>query len=112
MEQKEICNWKIYRTRFLVQARQLTASISIIDASGREQFGGKGDYLVICSDGSKRIAPREIFEDVYVEMETASPSQLSVSVDLVGEISNPNESAPVSPFGAAPYNAALSTVGP
>jgi hypothetical protein len=99
MEQKETCNWKIYRTRFLVRARQLTASISIIDASGREQFGGKGDYLVICSDGSKRIAPREIFEDVYVEMES-SPSQLSASIDLPPEISDQNESPCSSRFGA------------
>jgi hypothetical protein len=36
--------------------------------SGKEQSGNQGDYLVECSDGSHRIAPRQIFEDIYVEM--------------------------------------------
>lgn len=35
---------------------------------GREHRGQKGDYLVESSDGMSRIAPREIFEDVYVPM--------------------------------------------
>jgi hypothetical protein len=61
--------WKTYRTRFLVRARQLNEPAVVIDASGREQVGTPGDYLVECSDGSRRIAPRQIFEDVYVEME-------------------------------------------
>jgi hypothetical protein len=61
--------WKIYRTRFLVRARQLNEPAVVIDASGREQIGNPGDYLVECSDGSRRVAPRQIFEDVYVEME-------------------------------------------
>jgi hypothetical protein len=63
--------WKTYRTRFLVRARQLSEPAAIVDASGREQVGNPGDYLVECSDGSKRIAPRHIFEDIYVEMERA-----------------------------------------
>jgi hypothetical protein len=63
--------WKTYRTRFLVRARQLNEPAVVIDASGREQIGSPGDYLVECSDGSRRIAPRQIFEDVYVIMETA-----------------------------------------
>jgi hypothetical protein len=66
--------WKLYRTRFLVRARQLTSDMTIIDASGREQCGREGDYVVVCSDGTKRIAPRQIFEDVYVIMETAAPT--------------------------------------
>lgn len=61
--------WKTYRTRFLVRARRLSEPAAILDASGREQVGNPGDYLVECSDGSKRIAPRHIFEDIYVEME-------------------------------------------
>jgi hypothetical protein len=61
--------WKTYRTRFLVRARQLNEPAVVIDASGREQIGSPGDYLVECSDGSRRVAPRQIFEDVYVEME-------------------------------------------
>ena len=60
--------WKIYRTRFLVRARQLSAPFSIVDGAGKEQSGREGDYLVECSDGSHRIAPRLIFEDIYVEM--------------------------------------------
>jgi hypothetical protein len=65
--------WNIYRTRFLVKAKQLTQPISFIDALGREHNGQAGDYLVEWSDGSRRIAPREIFEDVYVPMGPAAP---------------------------------------
>jgi hypothetical protein len=39
-----------------------------VDGSGKEQSGREGDYLVECSDGSRRIAPRDIFEDIYVDM--------------------------------------------
>ena len=60
--------WNIYRTRFLVKAKQLTQPISFIDALGREHNGQAGDYLVEWSDGSRRVAPRKIFEDVYVPM--------------------------------------------
>ncbi|MGA9814863.1 MAG: hypothetical protein WBQ64_18925 [Terriglobales bacterium] len=60
--------WQVYRTRFLIRARQLTASLEFRDALGREHRGQKGDYLVESSDGTLRIAPREIFEDVYVTM--------------------------------------------
>jgi hypothetical protein len=61
-------DWNIYRTRFLVKAKQLTHPVSFIDALGREHSGQSGDYLVEWSDGSRRVAPREIFEDVYVPM--------------------------------------------
>jgi hypothetical protein len=61
--------WKVYRTRFLVRARQLCAPLSIVDGAGKEQSGREGDYVVECSDGSHRIAPRQIFEDIYVEMD-------------------------------------------
>jgi hypothetical protein len=60
--------WKIYRTRFLIKAQQLTQPLVFVDALGREHCGQVGDYLVESSDGSRRIAPREIFEDVYVAM--------------------------------------------
>ena len=60
--------WQVYRTRFLIRARQLTGSLEFRDALGREHRGQKGDYLVESSDGTQRIAPREIFEDVYVTM--------------------------------------------
>jgi len=65
--------WNIYRTRFLVKAKQLTQPISFIDGLGREHQGQAGDYLVEWSDGSRRVAPRQIFEDVYVPMGPATP---------------------------------------
>jgi hypothetical protein len=65
---KDAEEWKVYRTRYLVRARQLTAPLSVMDSSGKEQSGHEGDYLVQCSDGSHRIAPRQVFEDIYVEM--------------------------------------------
>jgi hypothetical protein len=60
--------WQVYRTRFLIRARQLTGPLEFRDALGREHRGQRGDYLVESSDGTQRIAPREIFEDVYVAM--------------------------------------------
>jgi hypothetical protein len=61
----------VYRTRFLVRARQLTEPLIFIDALGREHKGEKGDYLVESPDGAKRITPKHIFEDIYVAMGTA-----------------------------------------
>lgn len=66
--------WKIYRTRFLIKARQLTQPLLFVDALGREHRGQPGDYLVESSDGARRIAPRLIFEDVYVAMGLADES--------------------------------------
>ena len=57
--------WHTYRTRFLVKARQLTESMTFTDVLGREHHGNPGDYVVQSAHG-QRIAPREIFEDVYV----------------------------------------------
>ncbi len=61
-------DWKIYRTRFLVKATKLTETTVIVDELGKFQTGQAGDYLVQCSDGTQRISPRHVFEDVYVEM--------------------------------------------
>jgi hypothetical protein len=66
--------WTTYRTRFLIKARQLDAPLTFVDAIGREHSGQKGDYLVQSSDGSQRIAPREIFEDIYVPMNHSGES--------------------------------------
>jgi hypothetical protein len=60
--------WITYRTRFLVKAKQLTSSLTFTDALGRLHSGRKGDYLVESSDGVLRIAPRQIFEDIYVPL--------------------------------------------
>jgi hypothetical protein len=65
---KQADDWKVYRTRYLVRARQLTAPLTLMDSSGKQQSGVDGDYLVECSDGSHRIAPRHVFEDIYVEL--------------------------------------------
>ena len=60
--------WKTYRTRVLVKAKQLTSSLSFTDHLGRQHSGRKGDYLVESCDGVLSITPRRIFEDIYVPM--------------------------------------------
>jgi hypothetical protein len=65
---KHDAEWQIYRTRFLIRARQLTEPLIFVDTLGREHCGHAGDYLVESSDGTRRIAPKEIFEDIYVAM--------------------------------------------
>jgi len=60
--------WKTYRTRFLVKAKQLNSSLSFTDHLGRQHAGRKGDYLVESCDGVLTITPRQIFEDIYVPM--------------------------------------------
>jgi hypothetical protein len=66
-------SWTIYRTRFLVRARQLTEPLFFTDALGREHSGLPGDYLVESSPGFRRITPRAIFEDVYVPLASSQP---------------------------------------
>ena len=66
--------WKVYRTRFLIRAKQLSEAFSFFDPLGREHSGQPGDYLVESSDGARRIAPREIFEDIYVPIGRADES--------------------------------------
>jgi hypothetical protein len=58
--------WKTYRTRFLVKARKLSSNLTFVDSLGRQHSGRKGDYLVESSEGLISIAPRQIFEDIYV----------------------------------------------
>ena len=69
--------WNVYRTRFLIQARQLSEPLSFRDALGREHKGSVGDYLVESSDGTCRITPQHIFEDIYVAMEGTATRQRS-----------------------------------
>ena len=64
--------WNTYRTRFLVRARQLTEPFGFLDVLGREHRGQPGDYLVESSDGVRRIAPRQLFEDIYVAMNSTA----------------------------------------
>jgi hypothetical protein len=60
--------WTVYRTRFLVRARQLKQPLIFTDALGREQSGGPGDYVVESSDGVTRITTQALFEDIYVPL--------------------------------------------
>jgi hypothetical protein len=69
---KSSAEWNIYRTRFLIRAKQLTEPLAFVDPLGRKHNGQAGDYLVESSDGSRRIAPRQIFEDIYVPMALAA----------------------------------------
>jgi len=62
----EKSNWNVYRTRFLVRARQLTQPLVFTDSLGREHSGQSGDYLVETSEGIRRITSRAVFEDIYV----------------------------------------------
>jgi hypothetical protein len=84
--------WNIYRTRFLIKARQLTEPLVFVDVLGREHRGRPGDYLVESSDGRHSIQPKEIFEDIYVAMGPAdmnrrTPLQNRVSLsDLGGRV--------------------------
>ena len=71
--------WNTYRTRFLIKAMQLEEPLSFVDCLGREHSGEAGDYLVQSSDGAWRITPREIFEDVYVPIESPSESWVSAA---------------------------------
>ena len=68
--------WKTYRTRFLVKAIQLTQQITFVDILGREHRGRPGDNLVEKSDGTRRLARREVFEDLYVELSSEPVSVL------------------------------------
>jgi hypothetical protein len=84
--------WITYRTRFLVKAKQLTTSLAFTDVLGRQHSGRKGDYLVESSDGVLRIAPRQIFEDIYVPLragqdETQNETQ---DEDEIRQQSNPS----------------------
>lgn len=87
-------DWNIYRTRFLVRARQLTQPLAFIDPLGREQRGSPGDYLVQSSEGLLRIAPREIFEDVYVLLRQPDQGQQSLTpADLTPTMKMDNQPA-------------------
>ena len=72
-------DWNVYRTRFLVRAKQLTEFVEFTDPLGRHHSGKPGDYLVRSSEGLLRVAPREIFEDVYVILAEDAPSSFSTS---------------------------------
>lgn len=78
---KSTAEWKLYRTRFLIRAKQLSGVYAFVDPLGREHRGEKGDYLVQSSDGTQRIAKKEIFEDIYVAMGPAKTNWKSLLDD-------------------------------
>ena len=82
-------DWKTYRTRFLVRAKRLTEPMTFTDPLGREPRGLPGDYLVQSCEGLLRIAPREIFEDVYVVMERQDSNVVALA--QYAPIQNPIE---------------------
>jgi hypothetical protein len=74
--------WKTYRTRFLVKAKQLSSALTFVDHLGRQHIGRKGDYLVESSEGVLSIAPRQIFEDIYVSMSHLDePQATEIKID-------------------------------
>lgn len=83
--------WQTYRTRFLIQAKQLNSNLTFTDNLGRQHCGRKGDYLVESSDGVLSITPRRIFEDIYVSMTSLnlpSPARITYAhVDSMSPVS-------------------------
>lgn len=96
-----IRDWKIYRTRFLIKAIRLDGPLTFTDPLGREHSGQKGDYLVESADGFQRIAPRAIFEDIYVPMESSRKLIPQNSCERYPKArpkrSDPHSSAPTDP---------------
>ena len=89
--------WNVYCTRFLVRARQLTEPLAFTDPLGHQHVGSAGDYLVETSNGIRRIASREFFEDTYLflepephaELEMLHPSNIS-EIDYRAHVSAPD----------------------
>lgn len=79
--------WTVYRTRFLVRARQLTEPLVFTDILGREQSGGPGDYLVETSEGVKRITSQALFEDIYVPL----TQQENGASDVIARPTSPSQ---------------------
>src|SRR5579862_1866982 len=91
--------WKTYRTRFLVKAKQLNSNLSFIDPLGRQHSGRKGDYLVESSEGVISIAPRKIFEDIYIAMRDDNVASQSSKRKAPGKQSRLPLNLPFSAFG-------------
>ena len=112
--------WKTYRTRFLIKAKQLTSTLSFTDHLGRQHCGRKGDYLVESYEGVLSIAPRHIFEDIYVPMghgSASEPDETYATNDSTRDlnhmrsrgIENPNCAEPEDPYSAQRFASHAST---
>ena len=91
--------WNVYRTRFLVRARQLTEPLMFTDSLGREHSGQPGDYLVEFSDGILRITTQALFEDIYVPL---TPAQLNPPATVNDLLPNSGLSRPATSVLAGP----------
>ena len=92
--------WNVYRTRFLVRARQLTEPLAFTDSLGREHSGQPGDYLVEFSDGLLRITTQALFEDIYVPLAPAQFNPPAIPVNDLpphSQLSRPAASVLASP---------------
>ena len=94
--------WKTYRTRFLVKAKQLNSSLSFTDHLGRQHCGRKGDYLVESCDGVLSITPRRIFEDIYVPMALSRGPAPQRSAELDDSASLNGENLSLASLGIEP----------
>src|SRR5690348_2974072 len=70
-------HWKVYRSKLLIKAKQLTHPLTFIDALGREHRGQPGDYLMEWSKGLLRIVPQEFFEDAYIPLKSTTSGTMS-----------------------------------
>jgi len=95
----ESVEWKTYRTRFLVRAKKLQYALSFTDHLGRQHCGRKGDYLVESFEGVLSIAPRQIFEDIYVPM----PRRAKGTPDFARDEIAPPASASDLQFGSVRF---------
>lgn len=101
--------WKTYRTRFLVKAKQLNSDLAFTDPLGRHHCGRKGDYLVESCGGVISIAPRQIFEDIYVPMTVTNLSpdaqtRHTFSVEYLRQETATQDGVGAFSAGAAPAN--------
>ena len=94
-----LSEWTTYRTRFLIRARQMDEPLTFVDCLGREHSGQAGDYLILSSDGSRRIAPREIFEDIYVPMDEPLTPQTADAV-----MTGASREYDTAGFGSVPFD--------
>jgi hypothetical protein len=107
--------WTTYRTRFLVKARTLTSSLTFTDSLGRQHSGRKGDYLVESSDGVLRIAPRQIFEDIYVPVldgQAKAPQSAKRPTKPGPQVAIPPQRQSLAPLGKASYRGMASALSP
>jgi hypothetical protein len=92
--------WTVYRSRFVVRARQLTEPMVFTDALGRQHSGLPGDYLVESREGLRCIRPQDQFENIYVPLQEApaphkTSSQLSMPEVLTPQATPDRRPSPV-----------------